>query len=350
MEVNRAGGRTEILFSFYGLVVLRVRAPVSTIRFLRSEWRSFEIDGTDKEPDIDAFLASTLGPKSRFRSSSDGVNLGGWYKGCFWTTNLGEEDGRLSVRYRSAPRSNILFKDSCLEPLVLARLRESGLSALHASSFSIGERAWSLCGPSGSGKTMLALISAAKGQTLLSDDVTIFGGDRIFPYLVPPRVYFYHNRDRSAYRDLFERWLPRNSISDLLVIVAAMAGVRIPTRIGIPEKSPISLPARQSYTVGGFFLLRPGASPGEPRVSTLRNAGVVIREVLAGLPVHGTSLITRAVRANNTTTERDESGRSSVKMLVNQGRCFEVRLPRRMRIEDWKNVHEKIVESAEGLD
>src|SRR2546430_2793990 len=129
--------RTEMLFSFYGLVLLRVTAPPATIRFLRSEWQQFEIEGTGQRPDVEAFLVSNLAHRSLFASSADGKQLGGWYKGCFWRTNLEENGGRTTVHYRSLPRSNILFKDSCLEPFILAKLQSRGLYALHASSFCI---------------------------------------------------------------------------------------------------------------------------------------------------------------------------------------------------------------------
>src|SRR2546426_5910313 len=114
---------TVILFSFYGRVTLRVSAPPSTIRFLHSEWRQFEIDATDEKPDIDAVFASALRPRSLSATSANGKKLGGWYKGCFWRTTLKENGGRLTVHYQSLPHSNFLFKDSCLEPLVLTQLR-----------------------------------------------------------------------------------------------------------------------------------------------------------------------------------------------------------------------------------
>src|SRR5207302_965005 len=167
-----------------------------------------------QKPDFEASLESTLGPRARFSQAADSTRLGGWYKGCFWRTIFEQHDNQMAIHYRSLPRSNILFKDSCLEPFVLAKLQSRGLHAIHASSFCIGEKAWALCGPPSSGKTMVGLISAGNGQTLLSDDITIFDGQRIYPYIAPPRANIYWNKDRSTYRDLVGQWIAPDSIRD----------------------------------------------------------------------------------------------------------------------------------------
>src|SRR5205807_1278844 len=91
-------------------------------------------------------------------------------------------------QYSSFPRSGFLFKDSCLEPLVLGMLASKGLHALHASSLLIGKKAWVFCGAPGAGKTVLGLIGVRQGFELLSDDITLLRGDEVFPYPVPARL------------------------------------------------------------------------------------------------------------------------------------------------------------------
>ncbi len=338
----------ELSLSFYGLVLLHVRAPAPIITFLRSEWGQFEVSSPNDTPDAVAIWGYQLRPEPIVGAEARTEQLGGWYKGCFWRALLVRDGKRMAVRYLSVPRSNLLFKDSCLEPIVLAQLRARGLYAIHASSICVGARAWVFCGPPSSGKTMLGLISTESGHTLLSDDITIFGNGRIHAYLVPPRVYPYQRGDRVIYNYLTRRWIFLESIRETLTNFAALGGIRLPARIALAAKSPESIPARQDYPIGGFFFLRRAGE--ELHIDPVHDKARLAVEVLGGPPVHGVSLITEKLRENSVSDERQASALSVIGELVDQKRCLDVTLPARMTMADWKRASTELVNRAKEID
>lgn len=339
--------QSELLLSFYGLVSLRTHAPSTTIKFLRTEWGRFEVEDEGNDPDIIAFLLDKPTSTRLFAGGDTCRQVEGWYKGCFWRATIAENDGRMTVWYSIVPRSNFLFKDSCLEPLVLARLQLSGFHSLHASSLCIGRRAWAFCGPPGSGKTILALMGARNGLTLLSDDVTIIGNGRIHPYLVPPRIYLHHSRNRELFKDLILPWVSTDFVWNFIVSIATFGQVKIPTRMTIPGESTASPSNQRSYPVGGLFFLK--KAEGASSIRTYREKESVLHDVVQNLALHGTPLVTQFAMDNDTRGIRSEALKSNVETLVDDGRCFKVELRPWMSFQDWKDVYHEVVRIAEEL-
>src|SRR5947209_8047839 len=155
----------EIPFDFYGLISLSVCCPTRIARFLRSEWGAFATTVPAGRADILARWATGPRPGIGGYAQRAVRRTGGWYKGCFWRAAVSEGENGTTVDYVSVPRSGLLFKDSCIEPLLLSKLAQKGLHSLHASSLLIGKNAWIFCGPPGSGKSVLGLLGAAAGNT-----------------------------------------------------------------------------------------------------------------------------------------------------------------------------------------
>src|SRR3989442_5779377 len=124
--------RHDLYLSFYGLVGVRVSGPPSIVSFLGSEWQQFRVTGDDQHPDI----VATWGTRRRYFDGaplrSGRRRIGGWYRGCFWRAVVAENGGRTQIEYWTFPRSNHLFEDACLEPIVRERLESTGLHTLHA--------------------------------------------------------------------------------------------------------------------------------------------------------------------------------------------------------------------------
>jgi len=329
---------------FYGLVSLRIRAPPSIVSFLRSEWQNFEEEPDGNDPDFEASWMSVRQKSVSPLAVRDGNQTGGWYKGCFWQAEMQERNGRLRVEYWNFPPSKYLFRDSCLEPLLLAMLELRGLHSLHASCIVLADEAWAFCGPPRSGKTMLALTGAHTGHEYLSDDVTIIGSGRVYPYPAPPRIYPHSGRERELLWNVAHYATPFELLVSALLDLTTFGRVRIPTRLHLPALVfPASRPLRD-YPLGGLFLLRKGAR--SPRFNRCENRSTVIQEVVNNSPIHGASMTARHGWGDQFEQARLSGLTKDLGDLVDQGRVFIVDIPEELDATEWKGVLSSTIKLA----
>src|SRR2546425_7325347 len=281
----------ELFLSFYGLVGLRISGPMALHNFLRTEWGQFEVPESDRDPHVWISWRSGRETPAHLRSDDSRTKLSGWYKGCLWRATLEKRDASTIVEYSSIPPSNFLFKDSCIEPLLLASLESKGLHGLHASSLGIGAKAWVFCGEPRSGKTILGLIGARNGHAFLSDDVALLGDGMVYPYLAPPRVYLHNMRDRELFQELIFRHVSPDLVRNLLVSLVTLGRLRVPTRLTSANEPHNRLLASERFPLGGLFLLK--AHGQRPGVSVVRHEDAVLRDVSLSPPIHGASILDR---------------------------------------------------------
>ncbi len=289
----------ELVLSFYGLVYVHVSGPAGLLNFLRSEWGMFEVPESRRDPDIWIRWRNGRGAPARPGTNVSGTRLAGWYKGCLWRATVEKTEASTLVEYWSMPPSNFLFKDSCIEPLVLASLESNGLHGLHASSLGIGTRAWVFCGEPRSGKTILGLMGTRNGHAFLSDDVTLLGDGMVYPYLAPPRVYLHNMRDRELFKELIFRHVSPDLVRNLIVDLVTLGRLRLPTRLISAGKSPDRPAKGESIPLGGLFLLK---ADGE---------------------------------------------RPGVTVVHDEGRVFEISATHKLRMNEWVEIFNEVVDIAE---
>jgi len=335
---------SEISLDFYGLVSLFVRTPKNAIDFLRTEWGEFE-NATDREnPDIAVYWKGDGRDDTGSSSSGKKRWAVGWYKGCFWRATLRDEALTRRIEYSSMPRSNFLFKDSCIEPIVLSALESKGLGSLHASSLSIDGQAWIFCGGPRSGKTILALLGVRFGHILLSDDVVVLGNEHVHPYPVPPRVYLHNYRDRELFEELISREVSPDFVRNVMLSFATLGRVRIPTRLRSTSNFSTRLAVTDKIPLGGLFLLR--TDRPEPAVRSSSDRISVAREISRNFPAHGGSVLDRlgireAYRDDHTSALEAQLG-----ALLKDRPVFEVSTTRKMSMGDWTSVFGTVAELA----
>ena len=333
----------ERLFTFYGLVSLSVKAPPSITNFLHSEWQPFEVSVDGVDPDFAVTWTQ------RHRSRRDAAlhipkNLSaGWYKGCFWQATTATENGRVYIEYSSIPRSRYLFRDSCLEPLVLSSLESKGFHTLHASSLLIGGKAWAFCGRPRSGKTVLALMGTQRGHTLLSDDVAILESGRVYPYPVPARIYLHNYRQRELFEGLISPEVTREFVLNLIISATSLGTVRIPTRLFFPHTAPtFSSKLKDPYPLGGLFLLM--RRNKTPSVEPCRDKTSAVKEVAGSLPPHGAA-VTKPTKSQYVGGDGPwQSLDSTIGNLVEEGNAFEINIPNKPTVEEWKRIFDMVLE------
>ena len=337
--------QSEILLDFYGAASLHVSGPPKMIKFLRSEWAAFEVEAQRSDPDI---VAEWNGGIVRGAPDRDGTELkraGGWYKGCFWRATVRGGNGHLEVRYSTMPPSSFLFKDSCLEPLVLSKLASEGLHGLHASSVMIRQKAWVFCGQPGSGKTVLALIGAKNGYTVLSDDVTLLSEGRVLPYGVPPRVSPREYLTRNLPGELNPQGTLSGVVLSSILNHATFGKIRIPTRVRLRQ---VPSPSLEGYPLGGIFLLRWGKV--KPAIRLCHDKEWGLSEAVRSIPLHGASIINRLALDEPLSSKRRIALKSQLDTLVDQRRCFELDALPKMSNTGWRLLSEEVFANIEQLE
>ena len=337
-----------IQFNFHGLVSLLVRCPAGMMAFLRSEWASFETQRDGTRSDILVQWMRRLGWRRAVQKGNARNQAAGWYKGCFWRATVSDDDGRPLIHYASVPRSGFLFKDSCLEPLVLQRLGSKGLHGLHASSLLIGRKAWVFCGPPGTGKTVLGLLGVREGHTLLSDDVTLLGDGRVFPYIVPPRLSPIENIDGDLLQEVAAKSASADRVVRAMINYVTLGRMHIPARLWSPNVSSIRVPNGANYPLGGVFFLKARGGPSEIRPR--REVQSAAQDALNCSPTHGGSILGRLSLIDGSDTARAEALGREMEELVESGRCFELYAHPDMSTEEWKDVFHGILRTAEEFD
>ena len=338
----------EILFDFYGLVSLSVQCPPRIAGFLRSEWGAFSAAGPANRADITARWASSARGGSGMSPQRLSRRTGGWYKGCFWRAIVSESQSGTTVDYVSMPRSGFLFKDSCIEPLLLSRLAERGLQSLHASSLLIGKNAWIFCGSPGSGKTVLGLLGAAAGHTLLSDDISFVRDGRALGYPVPPRISPRENLDHALLRDLLAREVPRELVLSHLVSSSTLGNVRIPTRLIRATGGFGPAQSNVGYPIGGFLFMKTGRGP--PVIEPLLDREYAIQEGIKSWPLHGGSILSNPHSIGNGGSSRREALTAEIGVAADSQRCFGLRVPAKASAEDWRTAFRKVEAVAQEID
>ena len=248
------------------------------------------------------------------------------------------------IEYASIPPSNFLFKDSCIEPVVLAGLESKGLGSLHASGLLIGQQAWIFCGGPRSGKTILALLGARFGHILLSDDIVILGKGYVHPYPVPPRVYLLNYRDRELFDELISRIVSPDFVRNALLSVATLGRLRVPTRLRSPTTISTPLPVNNKVPLGGFFLLRPDGL--KPVVRTSLDAASLSHEISRNLPVHGGSVLDQLGIRGKSAFDRTSALENQIETLLDSKPGFEICTTRKMTMSDWTSVFGAVLEIA----
>src|SRR2546428_4756091 len=285
------GPSSELFLSFYGLVCVHVSGPTALLNFLRSEWGRFEVPESKGDPDIRIRWRNGRERPEYPQSNNSRKKLAGWYKGCLWRATVEKTHASTLVEYSSMPPSNFLFKDSCIEPLLLASLESKGIHGLHASSLGIGKEAWVFCGEPRSGKTILGLMGARNGHAFLSDDVALLGDGMVYPYLAPPRVYLHNMRDRELFEELIFRHVSPDLVRNLLVSLVTLGRLRVPTRLMSEDVASNGLAKSESLPLGGLFFLKPdGERQG---VTLVRDGRAVLRDLALNPAIHGASILGR---------------------------------------------------------
>jgi len=335
----------ELFLSFYGLVGLRISGPMALLNFLRTEWGQFEVPESDRDPHVWISWRSGRETPAHLRSDDSRTKLSGWYKGCLWRATLEKRDASTIVEYSSIPPSNFLFKDSCIEPLLLASLESKGLHGLHASSLGIGAKAWVFCGEPRSGKTILGLIGARNGHAFLSDDVALLGDGMVYPYLAPPRVYLHNMRDRELFQELIFRHVSPDLVRNLIVSLVTLGRLRVPTRLMSAAKSSNRLAKDERLPLGGLFLLK--ADGERPGVTVVRDERAVLHDVALNPPIHGASILDRIGRGGTVLHDRAPALEAQVRGLINAGRVFEVSATYKLSMSEWFGIFDEVVNIAE---
>src|SRR3989442_4185392 len=339
------GPSSELFLSFYGLVCVHVSGPRALISFLRSEWGRFELPESRRDPDIWIKWRNRRESSAQPRSMDSRTNLAGWYKGCLWRATVEKTDASTLVEYSSMPPSNFLFKDSCIEPLLLASLESKGLHGLHASSLGIGKNAWVFCGEPRSGKTILGLMGARSGHAFLSDDVALLGDGMVYPYLAPPRVYLHNMRDRELIDELIFLHVSPDLVRNLLVSLVTLGRLRVPTRLMSAAKSSNRLAKDERLPLGGLFLLK--ADGERPGVTVVRDERAVLHDVALNPPIHGASILDRIGRDGTVLHDRAPALEAQVRGLINAGRVFEVSATYKLSMSEWFGIFDEVVNIAE---
>src|SRR2546427_2197389 len=341
------GPSSELFLSFYGLVCVHVSGPRALISFLRSEWGRFELPESRRDPDIWIRWGNGRARPAYPQSNNSRTKLAGWYKGCLWRATVEKTDASTLVEYSSMPPSNFLFKDSCIEPLLLASLESKGLHGLHASSLGIGKNAWVFCGEPRSGKTILGLMGARSGHAFLSDDVALLGDGMVYPYLAPPRVYLHNMRDRELFQELIFRHVSPDLVRNLLVSLVTLGRLRVPTRLTSANEPHNRLLASERFPLGGLFLLK--AHGQRPGVSVVRDESAVLRDVSLSPPIHGASILDQIRGDGKELHGRPPALEAEVKRLVDAGRVFEIRGTHKLSMHEWVGIFNEVVDNAKGF-
>jgi len=246
------------------------------------------------------------------------------------------------------PRSGFLFKDSCIEPLLLSKLAERGLHSLHASSLLIGKNAWIICGSPGSGKTVLGLLGAAAGYTLLSDDICFVRGLRAIAYPVPPRISPRENLDPELLRELAGHDMPRDLIFSHVISSFTFGRVRVPTRLIGAMGGSGATQSSNGYPIGGIVFMKTGRGP--PVVELVLDRQYAIREAIESWPLHGGSVLSDSHTIDNGRSIRREALTSEVGFVADGQRCFELRVPAKASGKDWRKAFRELEAMAQELD
>jgi len=299
-----------------------------------------------RDPDIWIRWRNGRKSPSQPRSNDSRTKLAGWYKGCVWRATVEKTDTGTIVDYWSLPPSSFLFKDSCIEPLLLASLESKGLYGVHASSLGIGERAWVFCGEPRSGKTILGLMGARSGHAFLSDDVALLGDGMVYPYLAPPRVYLHNMRDRELFHELIFWQVSSDLVRNLIVSLVTLGRLRVPTRLMPSDELQNRLFAGERFPLGGLFLLK--ADGERPGVAVVRDECKVLRDVSLSPPIHGASILDR-IRVDGKELHLRALGlEAELRGLVDAGRVFEIRAMHQFGMHQWVGIFNEVVDIAEG--
>ena len=338
----------EILLNFYGLVSLSVHCPPRIARFLRSEWGAFSASESPGRFDITIRWARVPNGRGGGDVRRRVQRAGGWYKGCFWRATVSESESNTRVDYLSVPRSAFLFKDSCIEPLLLSKLAEKGLHSLHASSLLIGKKAWIFCGSPGSGKTVLGLLGAAAGYTLVSDDIS-FVRDRIaIGYPVPPRISPRENLNRRLLQELVAHNMEPELMFNHFVSSSTFGRVRVPTRLTGRTGRFGGMQSNNGYQIGGVIFMKTARGP--PVLEPVFDRWYAIQEAVDSWPQHGGSILSDSHSNETGRYIRRQALSSGIGFAVDSQRCYVLRVPARASGKDWKEAFRQVESIAEELD
>ncbi len=86
-----------------------------------------------------------------------------------------------SATFYGPPLAPDLIAHPYLAPVATTFNRWAGREAFHAGAFVAGGRAWAVLGPRTAGKSTLMASLAARGSTVLSDDIVVSDGRVAFP-------------------------------------------------------------------------------------------------------------------------------------------------------------------------
>jgi hypothetical protein len=178
--------------------------------------------------------------------------------------------GRITVPDEVAALSLLLDR---LNQIVLDRLSELGVLAIHAASLVSGKEALIIAGPSGSGKSTLALGLTCAGMWLLSDELALLDRDdrTILPYRRGVHL-------RAGTPELVPQ------LAGLLDRPQCVMNGGIRWAIA-PERLQVALPncLGEAAPLGRVLLLDPRSTDDLPSLAPLSHGAAVI-ELLRGTP------------------------------------------------------------------